>query len=76
MEAKLQQMETSKGITQRWQPSTLQYRSAEQIMRDHELTLFRKKAETCARERWFLLSMKAKYAGMECKLMCNNYYHK
>lgn len=63
MEIKLQQMEQTNGIVQRWQPSSPSYKCAEQRLNCKQQQLIKQKFEACARERWFLLSMKAKYAG-------------
>lgn len=63
METKLQEFEQRHGVTQRWQNDSPEYQSAELLHRAGDLSLVREKIEKSARERWFLLSMKAKYAG-------------
>lgn len=63
METKLQELEQNHRITQRWKIDSPEYQSAEQVHRAGDLGLIRQKIERSARERWFLLSMKAKYAG-------------
>ena len=63
MENKLQEVEQSHRITQRWQIDSPEYQSNEKLHRADDLGLIRQKIEKTARERWFLLSMKAKYAG-------------
>ena len=63
MERKLQQMEKKHSILQRWIPDSSQYQSTKEMQAQKTRSDIFMKLEKCARERWFLLTIKAKYAG-------------
>lgn len=63
MEGKLQQTERLHGVLQLWEPSNPQYKNVEQAVKDKDKALLKSKIELCSRERWFLLTIKSKYAG-------------
>ena len=62
LETKLIKIENEHGI-QRWKSDSPGYKSAEQILQRRKQNVLKQKVEVCARERWFLLAVKAKYAG-------------
>ena len=58
----LKQTEIVHGM-QRWKPDLPGYKLVEQHVQRRKQSLIKQRIEVCARERWFLLAMKAKYAG-------------
>jgi len=56
-------IEQQHGISHRWTKSSLQYQEAEKIRSEKEIQSTFTQIEVCARERWFLLIVKAKFAG-------------
>lgn len=62
-EDKLRTIERSKCITQRWNKASTHYREVKALVTSEKRTRVLLKIEQAARERWFLLTLKAKYAG-------------
>ena len=62
-ESKLMAIETSKCISQRWSEASTEYREVKALITSEKRTHLLLKIEQAARERWFLLTLKAKYAG-------------
>ena len=60
---KLRAIESSKCITQRWSKISTRYREVKALVASEKRTRLLLKIEQAARERWFLLTLKAKYAG-------------
>ena len=60
---KLKSMERSHNINQRWSKTSPQYQEVKALITSHKRTCLLLKIEQAARERWFLLTLKAKYAG-------------
>lgn len=66
-EGKLRELEQLNGITQRWSVVSTQYREVKALVTSENRTCLLLKLEQTARERWFLSTLKAKYAGTyEC----------
>ena len=68
-EDKLRVMERSHHIHQRWSKTSPEYRQVKALTTSRNRTRLLLKLEQTARERWFLLSLKAKYAG-SCMQIC------
>jgi len=64
-EDKLRNVEHSHGVNQRWSPSSTAYREVKALVTSENRTRLLLRIEQAARERWFLLRLKAKYAGTE-----------
>lgn len=62
-EEKLKVIERSKCISQRWNKTTTHYREVKALVTSEKRAQLLLKIEQIARERWFLLTLKAKYAG-------------
>ena len=62
-ENKLKAMEQSNNIIQRWTKTCPQYQEVKVLLTSQKRTCLLLKMEQVARERWFLLTLKAKYAG-------------
>ena len=65
-EDKLSNLEHSHGVNQRWSPSSTEYREVKALVSSENRIRLLIKIDQAARERWFLLRLKAKYAGIEC----------
>ena len=63
-EGKLRSVEQLNGITHRWSVRSTQYREVKALITSENRACLLLKLERTARERWFLLTLKAKYAGM------------
>ena len=63
MERKLKAFEQKHNLLHRWVPSSSEYQVVKSTMESRRKRKLRDKIQHLARERWFLLSMKAKYAG-------------
>lgn len=63
VEAKLREFESKHSITTRWFPGSVQYHSVKSAMDTKRKHILLSKIKDFARERWFLLALKAKYAG-------------
>ncbi|XP_065900357.1 uncharacterized protein [Dysidea avara] len=61
-EDKLSGFEHSHGVNQRWSPSSTEYHEVKALVASENRTHLLIKIEQAARERWFLLRLKAKYA--------------
>lgn len=59
----MQRIERSHGITDRWTEVTPQYQTCKEYLKKQKVKLIYSKITTTARERWFLLECKAKFAG-------------
>ena len=68
-EDKLKVIECSKCISQQWNKTTTHYREVKALVTSEKRTRLLLKIEQVARERWFLLTLKAKYAG-NCYCIC------
>ena len=60
---KLKAIESSRCITQRWSKTSTRYREVKALVSSEKRTCILLKIKQAARERWFLLTLKAKYAG-------------
>ena len=60
---KLKAIESSQCITQRWSKTSTRYREVKALVSSEKRAHVLLKIEKAARERWFLLTLKAKYAG-------------
>ena len=47
----------------RWLPGTIQYDNVKSVLQSRKKCAFLEKIQDLARERWYLLALKAKYAG-------------
>ena len=56
-------METDEGFS-RWLPSCDIYCDIKRLLTEKEKEKKKGEISKCARERWFLLSIKAKFAGL------------
>ena len=56
-------METHEGFS-RWLPSCHIYCDIKRMLTEKEKEKRKEEISKCARERWFLLSLKAKFAGL------------
>ena len=63
LDAQLQTVETSEGFS-RWLPSCDMYCDIKRMLTEKEKEIKKGEISKCARERWFLLSLKAKFAGL------------
>ena len=61
---KLKDIERTHSITSRWLLNSSEYLTVKRLAESRNRTNWLLKLESLARERWFLLSLKAKYAGM------------
>ena len=52
------------GYMQRWKSDSPGYKLAEHNVQRRKQSVIKQKVEVCVRERWFLLAVKAKYAGI------------
>lgn len=71
LEGVLKDLESRNGITQRWTTECEEYHLARDTYNDRSKKLALAKLHTKVIERWFLLSLKAKYAGRSmfvCKI--------
>ena len=62
-EEKLKIIESSKCIAQRWNKRSTHYHEVKALVTSEVRTHLLLKIEQAARERWYLLTLKAKYAG-------------
>lgn len=60
---KLKNIERLHSITSRWLLNSPEYLRVKGVLESRDRTNWLLKLESLARERWFLLSLKAKYAG-------------
>lgn len=65
MEKKLKNFETKHHLLQRWDPESVQYQVVKKTFITKTQSNLLIKIKDLARERWFLLALKAKYAGMK-----------
>ena len=63
LEWKLKLIEREHSIPQRWTPDSPSYQAVDRLQIQQSKQDAFAKLEQCARERWFLLTIKAKYAG-------------
>ena len=61
----LRTLEMENGVTQRWKPDDEPFRLARDEANDRQKRVFLHKVHSKVVERWFLLSLKAKYAGID-----------
>ena len=59
----LQKIEDEHKIS-RWTPNCQAYKETKEILKSKLRNELKIKIRQCARERWFLLRLKSKYAGM------------
>ena len=64
LERKLKLIEREQSIPQRWTPNSPLYQAMDKLQMEQSKRDAFAKLEQCARERWFLITIKAKYAGM------------
>ena len=75
VERKLQAFEQKHSLLHRWVPSSSEYQVVKSTMESRRKSKLCAKIQHLARERWFLLSMKAKYAGkLQFDLSLNAWY--
>ena len=71
LDAQLKKIEKDKGFV-RWSVTSDIYKDMQQFSNKKQKENISKLMAACARERWFLLKLKAKFAGMivfdKCKL--------
>lgn len=72
LEQKLKVTERKHGIPQRWTPDSPSYQAMDRLQMEQSKHDAFAKLEQSARERWFLLTLQAKYAGM---YMCIIFYN-
>ena len=60
----LTSVEERHHIRKRWAPGMLEYATAKAAYHSKRKYLLMEEIEALSRERWFLLSLKAKYAGI------------
>lgn len=63
IEQKLQSIESARRIPLRWTISSQEYVETKAVGNSKEKHKLRKRMISAARERWFLLKLKSKYAG-------------
>ena len=61
----LRTLEMENGVTQHWKPDDKPFRLARDEANDRQKRVFLHKVHSKVMERWFLLSLKAKYAGID-----------
>ena len=61
--SKLQSFECSHKLPHRWLPGCKEYEAAKAAIQARRRSALRLQIQTLARERWFLLALKSKYAG-------------
>ena len=71
---KLKNTERLHSITSRWLLNSPEYLNFKRILESRNRTNWLLKLESLARERWFLLLLKAKYAGMVTDITVHTYY--
>ena len=71
-EQKLRQIEAQHHI-QRWDENSPEYVQQKVIKASEKKQNLLAKMSVCLRERWFLLSIKAKFAGMKCVCIAINF---
>ena len=59
----LQRIEERNGIVSRWIPTCQEYIATKAAMRSNLKKKLKKEIRKHARERWYLLRLKSKYAG-------------
>lgn len=64
----LRTIEMENGVVQRWKPDDEPFRLARDEANDRQKQIFLHKVHSKVVERWFLLSLKAKYAGIDITL--------
>ena len=64
----LRTLEMENGVAQRWKPDDEPFRLARDEANDRQKQIFLHKVHSKVVERWFLLSLKAKYAGIDITL--------
>ena len=75
VERKLQAFEQKHSLLHRWVPRSSEYQIVKSTMESRRKSKLCAKIQHLARERWFLLSMKAKYAGkLQFDLSLNAWY--
>jgi len=73
-EDKLKSIERLNGINQRWSIASTQYCEVKALLSSEKRARLLLKLEHTARERWFLLTLKGKYAGT-VHIIINFYHH-
>ena len=63
IDQKLKEIEEEHGIPTRWSDDCPEYISTKAIMNSKEKQKLKLKMRNLAKERWYLLKLKAKYAG-------------
>ncbi len=63
IEEKLFNFEAQHSLMNRWLPGTIQYDSVKSRVQSRKKHIVLEKIKDLARERWYLLALKAKYAG-------------
>lgn len=76
VERKLGDIERKEKVLQRWTSDSFEYQTTDKMlmlqMKQDTFT----KLEHCARERWFMLMVKAKFAGMLNSILVSKYMFK
>ena len=65
LEEQLRQIEDQHHIVKRWDKKSPAYMEQKIIQANEKKQMLLTKMSVCLRERWFLLSVKGKFAGME-----------
>ena len=63
LDVQLKKVETDQGFT-RWLSSSNAYCDVKRLLNEKEKERRKEEISKCARERWFLVSLKAKFAGL------------
>ena len=75
IEFQLNAIETSHQIAKRWTKDSQNYQATKNTMESRVKQELRQKMTSEARERWFLLRMKSKYAGTHVCVLYILLYH-
>ncbi len=63
IEDQLATIEVEHSISSRWLPGTIEYSTVRSLLDSREKYVILEKLQQLVRERWYLLALKAKYAG-------------
>ena len=70
LEKKLKSIERQQKIQQRWVPESPEYQYVNQLVIEKQKRDILGQLNQCARERWYMLKVKAKFAGIHiCTVM-------
>lgn len=75
LEEKLHQLEVQHHIAKRWDEMSPEYKQQKIIRANEKKQMLLTKMSVCLRERWFLLSVKAKFAGKKHLYVIEYFYN-